>query len=66
MLRRYLYAKDSMNYEGIVSELGYVLWYVAEVCQGLNLTMDTIALNNIAELRKAHPRKYMTDGDNEP
>ena len=51
--------------EALKAELGDVLWYIAQVCSELNLSLDEVAEANIAKLldRKARG-KIQGDGDN--
>ncbi len=47
------------------AELGDVLWYVAQVCTELNLSMDEVAEYNIDKLYSRLERgKIRGDGDN--
>ena len=46
-------------------ELGDVLWYLAQVCTELNLSLDEVAEHNIAKLYDRMERgKISGDGDN--
>jgi NTP pyrophosphatase (non-canonical NTP hydrolase) len=36
----------------LVKELGDVLWYLAMLCYELDTTLETVALRNLAKLRK--------------
>ena len=38
--------------EKIVKELGDVLWYVAEVCESLDVTIEQVMEQNIEKLQK--------------
>jgi NTP pyrophosphatase (non-canonical NTP hydrolase) len=51
--------------EALKSELGDVLWYLAQVCTELNISLDEVAEMNIEKLldRKARG-KIQGDGDN--
>lgn len=49
----------------IADELGDCLWYVAAICDDLNLDMSAIAENNIAKLRDRKERGVIKgNGDN--
>lgn len=51
--------------EALKSELGDVLWYIAQVCTELGLSMDDVAEHNIAKLYDRLERgKIRGDGDN--
>jgi NTP pyrophosphatase (non-canonical NTP hydrolase) len=51
--------------EALSSELGDVLWYIAQVCTELGLSLDEVAEANIAKLYDRLERgKIRGDGDN--
>ncbi len=51
--------------EALKAELGDVLWYIAQVCTELDLSMDEVAEANIAKLLDRQARgKIKGDGDN--
>lgn len=51
--------------QAIKSELGDVLWYVAQVCTELDLSLNDVAEHNIAKLADRLKRgKIRGDGDN--
>lgn len=51
--------------EALKSELGDVLWYIAQVCTELGLSLDEVAEANIAKLYDRLERgKIKGDGDN--
>ena len=51
--------------EGIVKELGDVLWYIAQIATELNLSLEDIALQNLKKLRSRAERGVLGgSGDN--
>jgi NTP pyrophosphatase (non-canonical NTP hydrolase) len=51
--------------DALKGELGDVLWYLAQVCTELNLTLDEVAEHNIEKLYSRLERgKIGGDGDN--
>jgi NTP pyrophosphatase (non-canonical NTP hydrolase) len=51
--------------EALKAELGDVLWYIAQVCSELNLSLDDVAEANIEKLLDRQARgKIQGDGDN--
>ena len=45
----------------IAEELGDVLWYIAETCAALGLSMSDVAAQNIDKLRKRYPEGFSAD-----
>ena len=43
------------NREHLIIELGDVLWYVAQACIALNISMDEVFHHNVAKLLKRYP-----------
>ncbi len=51
--------------EALKAKLGDVLWYLAQVCTELNLSLDEVAETNLAKLLDRQARgKIHGDGDN--
>tara|TARA_R100000988_G_C3859627_1_gene98689 strand:- start:59 stop:421 length:363 start_codon:yes stop_codon:yes gene_type:complete len=54
-----------LDKEGIASELGDCLWYIAAVCRDLGLNMGDIAADNLAKLAKRKQNNTIQgNGDN--
>jgi NTP pyrophosphatase (non-canonical NTP hydrolase) len=43
------------NREHMITELGDVMWYVAQVCIALNISIDEVVQKNVAKLLKRYP-----------
>ena len=43
------------NRDHLIIELGDVMWYVAQVCLALNISMDEVVLKNVSKLLKRYP-----------
>ena len=43
------------NREHLIIELGDVLWYIAQACIALNISMDEVFHHNVAKLLKRYP-----------
>ena len=51
--------------EALASELGDVLWYLAQVCTELDISLDQVAESNLAKLLDRQARgRIQGDGDN--
>lgn len=47
-----------LNINDLVKELGDVLWYVAEICELINIPMSSVAAKNITKLKKRYPEGF--------
>jgi NTP pyrophosphatase (non-canonical NTP hydrolase) len=57
--------EDQGSREEISSELGDVLWYIATLCNDLDLDMDDVATHNIMKLHDRSERNQLHgEGDN--
>lgn len=52
---------NSARFEQIVDEMGDVLWYLAMLCYELDTTLETVALRNLAKLRKRQRENTLHD-----
>jgi NTP pyrophosphatase (non-canonical NTP hydrolase) len=43
------------NREHLIIELGDVMWYVAQACMALNISMDEVIHKNVSKLLKRYP-----------
>jgi NTP pyrophosphatase (non-canonical NTP hydrolase) len=58
-------AYDPEDFEAIKKELGDVLWYIANIANDLDLSLDGVALANIEKLKSRRDRnKLHGSGDN--
>jgi len=49
----------------VAKELGDVLWYISNICNELDLSLDKVALLNLSKLRKRQEEnKVHGEGDN--
>ena len=44
-------------------EIGDIMWYIAELCDSLNTTMEEVATLNIEKLKARHGDKFSGFGD---
>lgn len=43
------------NREHMIIELGDIMWYVAQACMALNVTLDEVVSRNVQKLMKRYP-----------
>lgn len=55
VLKKHLMQGHKLDEERLAEELGDVLWYCAELAEGLGTTLSVIARNNIAKLKIRYP-----------
>lgn len=48
--------------EGVKSEMGDVLWYLAALCDDLGVSLEDIASENIKKIRSRYARGKITGG----
>ncbi len=51
------------RHDALVSEMGDVLWYLAMLCYELETTLETVALRNLAKLRKRQRENALHDNE---
>lgn len=57
--------RDVLDKEGLVKELGDVLWYIANLASDIGTTMEAIAMVNIEKLADRATRDVLKgEGDN--
>lgn len=44
-----------LDVDKLIDELSDVLWYIAEICEGLGVGMEEVAIHNIKKLKKRYP-----------
>lgn len=45
----------------LAKELGDVLWYISAIATGLNLSLEDIAIANVAKLKTRYPDKFSSE-----
>ena len=46
---------DEHNREHLIIELGDVMWYVAQACMALEVSVDDVVARNVEKLKKRYP-----------
>ena len=52
IVKKHMFQGHELDKEKIKKELGDVMWYVAEVCEALDLSLDEVMEGNIEKLSK--------------
>jgi NTP pyrophosphatase (non-canonical NTP hydrolase) len=60
-IKKHVFYGAELDTVNIEEELGDVLWYVAILCDELNLTLDQVCVKNIVKLQKRYPNKFTKD-----
>lgn len=53
--KKYMYQGHDFDCNHMIEEAGDVMWYLAELAEALNTTLETIAGRNIEKLKKRYP-----------
>lgn len=57
-LKKHIYYGAVLDRENLVEELGDVLWYVALLCNALQVSMDDVMDRNIEKLKRRYGDKF--------
>ncbi len=60
-VKKWIFYGKSFDPVNVKEEVGDVLWYLALVCNAMNVTLDDCMEANIAKLCKRFPDKYTDD-----
>lgn len=58
LVKKFLGHKHSLDSEQVKLELSDIFWYVAELCELLNIDIATIPATNIAKLKARYPEGF--------
>lgn len=58
LVKKHRYHGHALDADGVKKELGDVLWYIAEVCSAVGLSMGDVAQHNIDKLRARYPEGF--------
>ncbi len=56
--KKYIYYNKELDYVNIKEELGDILWYIAIVCDELDLSFEEIAKVNIKKLKQRYDAEF--------
>ena len=60
LVKKHLYQGHELDKEKLTKELGDVMWYVAEICEALNISLDEVMQGNIDKLQKRFKDGFTT------
>lgn len=58
LLKKFVFHGHKFDKEGLVKELGDVLWYVALICDSLGIPMEEVMEKNIKKLKERYPEGF--------
>lgn len=58
LLKKHEFQGHGLDKEKLKEEVGDVLWYVAQACEALDITLDDLMTANISKLEKRYPNHY--------
>lgn len=58
MVKKSIFHKHPFDANGIIKELGDVMWYVAMCCNALNISLDDVMQGNIDKLKRRYPEGF--------
>lgn len=61
VLKKHKFQGHRLDQSKIIEELGDVLWYIAEACEGLGVPMEKVARFNIEKLKNRYPDGFSSD-----
>lgn len=61
LIKKARFQGHEFDREHLIEELGDVLWYCAELAQGLGVTLDEVAELNIQKLMKRYPDGFRAE-----
>lgn len=65
-VKKHLFQGQPWRFEDLLVEVGDVLWYVAEACDGLGVSMDVVMQVVLEKLKKRYPFGYTPGGGIRP
>lgn len=60
ILKKHEFQGHSLAQDRLVDEAGDVLWYLAELADGLDMTLEEIAAHNLMKLKERYPEGFST------
>lgn len=61
LVKKWQFQGHELNLDKVQDEMGDVLWYMAELVDGLGLNFETILLKNLKKLKARYPDGFKAD-----
>lgn len=61
IIKKHIYHHHDLDKEKIISELGDVMWYLNNICNVLDISIEEVAKSNIEKLMKRYPNGFSKD-----
>lgn len=58
MIKKYFFHGHELNTDELIKELGDVMWYVALLCNALDISLDHVMTRNINKLKARYPEGF--------
>lgn len=58
IIKKHIYHQHDLDKEKIISELGDVMWYLNNICNVLDISIEEVAKSNIEKLMKRYPNGF--------
>lgn len=61
IVKKHMFQYHELDEEKVIEEVGDVLWYIAEIAEGLEVSIEDIAKYNIEKLKRRYPEGFETE-----
>lgn len=61
ILKKMLFHGHNLDRDGVIKEMGDVLWYMSNICNILNIKLSDVARINLGKLNKRYPNGFNCD-----
>ena len=58
MFKKSMFHGHALDRNEVVKELGDVLWYLSAIANEVGLTLEEVAITNVAKLKKRYPNGF--------
>lgn len=61
ILKKHMFHGHELDMDELKKEIGDVMWYMANICNVLEIELDEIAIMNIEKLNKRYPNGFKVE-----